>query len=220
MHKLSQTEENYLKTIYKYTADNLQVGTTALSADLKISPASVTDMLKRLFKNGFLEYQPYRGVTLTALGKQTALTTIRRHRLWEVFLVNVLELPWKHAHDTAERLGYIDDELLIARLDNLLGYPQYDPLGEPIPNINGEVEQLNTTLLSQISINQEVKISGITQRDPNLLKYLNRLQLNIGMKIKIAEIIPFDNSRLIKIEDKTETVVSSTVAELVLVIPT
>ena len=219
MRKLSQTEENYLKVIYKHTTDTPQVGTNALSAALKTTPASVTDMLKRLSERGYLEYQPYYGVSLTDLGRLTALLVIRRHRLWEVFLVKVLGFSWDQVHDAAEQLEHIDDEMLIERLDGFLGYPKYDPHGDPIPDINGVIKRSDTILLSQAAIDQEVEIFAVLQHDSDFLKYLSRLHLTIGMKVKITEIIPFDNSRLIKIGDQHEMIVSSAVTEFVLVAP-
>ena len=153
------------------------------------------------------------------MGRLTALLVIRRHRLWEVFLVKVLGFSWDQVHDAAEQLEHIDDEMLIERLDGFLGYPKYDPHGDPIPDINGVIKRSDTILLSQAAIDQEVEIFAVLQHDSDFLKYLSRLHLTIGMKVKITEIIPFDNSRLIKIGDQHEMIVSSAVTEFVLVAP-
>ena len=135
----SVTEENYLKAIYKFSDGENNVSTNTISKYLRTTPASVTDMVKRLNEKKLVDYQPYKGVSLTSEGQVIALKIIRKHRLWEVFLVKVLNFSWDSVHDTAEQLEHIDSPELIDKLDEFLGYPKFDPHGDPIPSPSGEI---------------------------------------------------------------------------------
>ena len=138
MQHTSTAEENYLKAIFKITEKEGKTATTnAIAAALNTTAASVTDMLKRLAEKDLINYEKYRGVQLSSGGEQIATILIRKHRLWEVFLVNKLGFAWDEVHELAEQLEHIQGEALVERLDEYLGRPQFDPHGDPIPDAEG-----------------------------------------------------------------------------------
>ncbi len=213
----SATEENYLKAIYKFSSTGEMVGTNTLAKALLTTPASVTDMLKRLNEKALVEYQPYHGVRLTASGRLIALKIIRKHRLWEVFLVKTLNFTWDEVHDTAEELEHVNSSILIDKLDEFLGFPQFDPHGDPIPNKDGmfterATRQLSTCLAGEIAI-----VAGVTEDTPVFLQYLDRISIHIGSKIHILDVLPFDNSLILRLGGR-EVVLSGEFARQILVI--
>lgn len=201
----TSTEEDYLKAVLKLSADaghDASVSTTALSAELKTTPASVTDMIKRLGDKGYLRYQPYRGVSLSPEGRRIALRIVRKHRLWEVFLVEKLRFRWDQVHDTAEQLEHIRSPELIQKLDEFLGYPKFDPHGDPIPNEHGEIEARNTRPLADVPPGTEVTLARVTLHTPDFLQYLDRVGLVINTPLTVLDHLPFDDSRLVRIAGK------------------
>jgi DtxR family transcriptional regulator, Mn-dependent transcriptional regulator len=212
----SATEENYLKAIYKFSAHGEMVGTNTLAKSLQTTPASVTDMLKRLSDKSLVEYQPYHGVRLLDAGKVIALKIIRKHRLWEVFLVNVLNFNWDEVHETAEELEHVNSPLLIDKLDEFLGFPQFDPHGDPIPNKDGQFTERITRQLSACKAGEIVIVAGVTEDAPLFLQYLDRIGIRIGSRVLVHEVIPFDNSMILGLAGR-EVVFSGEFARQVLV---
>ncbi|MDA9555846.1 metal-dependent transcriptional regulator [Pelobium sp.] len=203
----SFTEENYLKTIYHLNTDeNGTVSTNSISESLQTKAASVTDMLKKLADKELINYAKYQGVTLTALGKQKAISIIRKHRLWEVFLVDKLNFKWDEVHDLAEELEHINSEILINRLDEFLNFPENDPHGDPIPDKNGILKSQELVPVSKMNIGDEGKISGVREHSKNFLQYLEKTGLTLGCLIKIVDKIAFDDSVIIEIHSKEQTI--------------
>src|SRR5688572_3663166 len=148
----SHTEENYLKAIFKLLEkEKGEVSTNAIAEKVNTKAASVTDMLKKLADKKLINYKKYQGVTLTAKGEKIAINIIRKHRLWEVFLVEKLKYKWDEIHDIAEQLEHIQSDSLIDRIDSFLNYPKFDPHGDPIPDLNGNFQQQKSQLLSTIT---------------------------------------------------------------------
>lgn len=220
MTKLSVTEENYLKAVFLHLysqQENHLVNTNTLSQTLNTTAGSVTDMLKKLNEKELIHYVPYKGVNLTEKGKKIAIFTIRKHRLWEYFLVTHLKFSWDRVHEIAEQLEHIDSEELIEKLDEYLGYPEYDPHGDPIPNSKGEFPQRKTIVLSEVNIHHKVVIAGVLSHNPDFLKFLDRLGLQIGIEIEVMEKIPFDDSLLINLNPNKEIIINRSVTNNILV---
>lgn len=209
----SFTEENYIKAIYKLSSNGSQeVNTNAIAEALDTKAASVTDMLRKLSAKGIADYVKYRGVTLTSKGERVALQIIRKHRLWEVFLVEKLKFNWDEVHDVAEELEHIKSDLLVKRLDEFLGYPKFDPHGDPIPSEDGEINVKQQTLLADMDVNSAGIVVGVNDSQPLFLQYLDKMGIYLGAKIKVIDKIPYDNSLEINLENKKNLVVSSEVA--------
>lgn len=212
MHTL--TEENYLKAIYRInesTGDS--VSTTAIAEKLQINAASVTDMFKKLGQQKLVVYEKSRGVKPTEKGKKVALQILRKHRLWETFMVEMLKFSWDEVHDVAEQLEHVHSDILIERLDQLLGYPKFDPHGDPIPDKHGKLPAQASILLSQGKIGQAYRISGVTENSDAFLKYLNKIGLAPGSQVTIVDVEEFDGSMKLRINNKSEIVLSQQAAE-------
>jgi len=214
----SLAEENYLKAIFKLiNASNGKAATNEIAELLDTAPASVTDMLKKLSEKKLIHYTKYQGVSLTQTGKKVAVEIIRKHRLWEMFLVTKLNFKWDEVHDIAEQLEHIQSDLLIKRLDQFLGKPKFDPHGDPIPDENGNFHSQKTTPLSEAT-NLQVMITGMTDHQPSFLQYLEKNGLLPGKKIKVKEVIEYDKSMNISINNsKTVLHISYDVAKNILV---
>lgn len=214
----SFTEENYLKAIYKLQE---QSGETVSNSDLarvmEVHAASVTDMLKKMASKKLIIYEKSKGFKLTEKGRQVAVSIIRKHRLWEVFLVEKLGFGWDEVHEIAEQLEHIQSEVLINRLDNYLGHPKADPHGDPIPNANGVFAKSKSVLLSQIKKDTQVRFTGVTDHSSAFLTYLDKIGLALGDTIKIKSIEEFDSSYLLQFKGKNEITVSNKVANSLLV---
>ncbi|MBK9255501.1 MAG: metal-dependent transcriptional regulator [Saprospiraceae bacterium] len=216
--ELSATEENYLKAIFKIgEREKKSVSTNSIARHLETTAASVTDMIKRLAEKDLIHYQPYKGVTLSTHGNKLATNLIRRHRLWEVFLVNKLRFAWHQVHDLAEELEHIGSEELIMRLDAFLDYPRFDPHGDPIPNAEGKFTLRNQMSLSELLISQSALVVGVKENQSEFLKYLTGIQIKLGTEIKILQITDFDRSMRILVDDKTEVSITSQVSQNILV---
>lgn len=215
---LSKAEENYLKAIFKIAEkENKSVSTNAIARQLNTTAASVTDMLRKLSEKELITYEKYKGVSLSTSGNKMATNLIRRHRLWEVFLVNKLRFAWHQVHDIAEELEHIYSEELIARLDAFLDYPKFDPHGDPIPNAEGKFTIRNQTALAELFAGQNGIVLGVKDSKDDFLKYLTDMQIKLGSAIKIQKITPFDKSMQIIIDERTEAVISHQVAMNLLV---
>jgi DtxR family transcriptional regulator, Mn-dependent transcriptional regulator len=212
MHTL--TEENYLKAIYRiYESTGDSVSTTAIAEKLQINAASVTDMFKKLGQQKLVVYEKSRGVKPTDKGKKVALQILRKHRLWETFMVEKLKFSWDEVHDVAEQLEHVHSDILIERLDQLLGYPKFDPHGDPIPDKNGKLPAQDSILLSQGKLGQAYRVSGVSENSDAFLKYLNKIGLVPGSQITIVEVEEFDGSMKLRIDNKAEIILSRQAAE-------
>jgi DtxR family Mn-dependent transcriptional regulator len=208
MHTL--TEENYLKAIYRIFEQSGEiVSTTAIAEILEINAASVTDMFKKLGQQKLVDYEKSKGVKPTEKGKKVALQIVRKHRLWETFLVDKLKFSWDEVHDIAEQLEHVRSETLIERLDKLLNFPKFDPHGDPIPDKNGKLPELNSILLSEGKKGSSYRITGVGKDSDAFLKYLKKMGLALGSTIRVSEIEEYDGSMKIQIQDsKSELMLS------------
>ncbi len=205
---LSQTEENYLKEIYTLEERTLkEVSTNAIAEKMQTKASSVTDMLQKLSTKGLVIYKKYKGTRLSKKGKNKAILLVRKHRLWETFLVNKLNFLWDEVHDIAEQLEHIQSEKLTDRLEAFLEYPTLDPHGDPIPNVDGEIIKINSISLADLKIKEEGVFVGVKDSSNDFLKYLSKKEIAIGNKLKVLDIEPFDNS--IKIDNNSKQLVIS-----------
>jgi len=195
-------EENYLKSIYHLSMNAENVSTNQLAALLNTKASSVTDMLKKLADKSLINYTPYQGVTLTDAGQKIAVNIIRKHRLWEYFLVEKLNFKWDEVHEMAEEMEHISSNELIDRLDKFMDYPKYDPHGDPIPDCNGLFKTHHLKPVSTVAIHEGGVICGVRDHSAAFLQYLEKQALTIGKKITVAEIIEFDHSMILQTEGK------------------
>lgn len=212
MHSL--TEENYLKAIYRLSQKGLdKITPTALAEEMSINAASVVEMIKKLSDKKLISYDKRKGVKLTAQGNKIALDIVRKHRLWEVFLLEKLGYSWDVVHDIAEQLEHIKHEELADRLDKYLGFPEYDPHGDPIPNAKGEIPSIAKTLLTEIEAGKTCQVTAVKDTSAVFLQYLEQLSIKIGTKIKVLEKIPFDGSMVVQVGKDVKTTVSKKFSE-------
>jgi len=209
----TSTEENYIKSIYHLQTSKGEVTTTRLSQVMNTRPATVTDMLKKLRSKKILHYQRYKGFSLTDSGMKTALSIVRKHRLWEYFLVNKLGFEWDKVHDVAEELEHVNSEELITRLDEYLGYPDFDPHGDPIPDHKGRVKKIKQMPLTRLPVNQLSSVSAVGNQSTEMLELLNHYRISIGSKIRVSKRFDFDGSVEIKVEKQGPFLVSEQVAQ-------
>lgn len=210
----SFTEENYLKAIFKLSGKKQRhISTNAIAESLGTKASSVTDMLKKLADKKFIRYRKYRGVTLTEAGKKVALKIIRKHRLWELFLVEHLNFKWDEVHDIAEQLEHIASSELVRRLDKYLKYPKYDPHGDPIPDKDGIIHNHKEVSLIDLNINEPAIIVGVKDTSSLFLQYLENAKLVPGTKISVIKRFDYDNSINISINGKKEIAISGKVSE-------
>ncbi len=211
----SHTEENYLKAIYKLAEsepDNAGVSTNRIAAALDTRAASVTDMLRRLADKGLLAYERYRGVQLTPEGQRVALLTIRKHRLWEVFLVQHLGFNWDEVHEVAEELEHVQSPLLMRRLDAFLGHPALDPHGDPIPAEDGAMRHPAHRLLTDLIVGERGTLSAVKNTTAPFLQYLDKVGLQLGALVEVLDKVPFDNSFEIRVNRERTALISSEVS--------
>lgn len=215
---ISFTEENYLKVIHRLSeATSEDISTNAVAELMQTKAASVTDMLRKLAEKGWVNYQKYQGVRLSAEGEKIALSIVRKHRLWEVFLVDKMGFNWDEVHEIAEQLEHIESDQLIHKLDEYLGFPKTDPHGDPIPNKDGILPELAYSHLSDIKATKTCKLMGVAQDSAVFLQLLTKLNLNLGAKLDIQEINEFDRSIFVSINDATPIFISHEVAKNILV---
>ncbi|MAL60416.1 metal-dependent transcriptional regulator [Aureisphaera sp. CAU 1614] len=197
-------EENYLKNIFHLQQLSPQgVSTNAIAEKLETKPSSATDMVQKLAEKEVLTYIKYKGTTLTENGRKIAANIIRKHRLWEVFLVEKLNFQWDEVHEIAEQLEHIHSEDLISRLDKFLEYPSVDPHGDPIPDSNGNFKKTEKKLLSKLSKNEKGICVGVKESASDFLKYLDKRHIGIGVEISVLEKDDFDDSMTIQVLDET-----------------
>lgn len=212
---MTHSEENYLKAIFHLGKTRSEaVSTNAIADEMDTRPSSVTDMVKKLSEKGLLNYKKYQGVTLSKVGVKTALSVIRKHRIWEVFLVEKLNFSWDEVHEIAEQLEHIQSEELIDRLDAHLGYPKYDPHGDPIPNKEGEFKAAHKRLLTEVAINQGGICVGVKDSSPAFLKFLDKNNIALGDEIIILDREEFDDSLEIRIKHRKMRISNEIAANL------
>ncbi len=213
----TSSEEDYLKAIYALSYNNNGASTNALANHLNMKASSITDMLKKLSDKGWVNYEKYKGASLNLNGKIIALSIVRKHRLWETFLVNKLNFKWDQVHEIAEQLEHIKSNELVDRLDDFLGNPKFDPHGDPIPNKDHEITDFRKrSYLSEVEVNRDVIIIGVKDSSAQLLQYLEKENMILGKNIIVLEIHDFDKSLRISINGK-ELNISERVAQNVLV---
>ena len=204
---MTTSEENYLKVIYHLSQVSPKgVNTNAIAGMLETKASSVTDMLRKLADKDLVSYQKYQGVTLTDNGFLSAKMIVRKHRLWEVFLVEKLAFAWDEVHDIAEELEHIKSETLINKLDEYLHFPAFDPHGDPIPDVNGVMKKVNKLLLSEVELHKEYQCVGVKHSSSEFLQYLDKQKIALGSKIVVKEKESFDDTLLVEVNSKEITI--------------
>ncbi len=209
---MTTSEENYLKVIYHLSQVSPKgVSTNAIAGTLETKASSVTDMLQKLSEKKWVSYQKYQGVTLTESGLYAAKMIVRKHRLWEVFLVEKLGFSWDEVHEIAEELEHIQSEALIDKLDAYLGFPTFDPHGDPIPNQKGQISSSHNKLLSEAELNTSYRCVGVKDSSSEFLQYLDKLKIALGSEFVVLSRERFDNSLTVILNDN-EIILSDKIA--------
>ncbi|HNP24773.1 MAG TPA: metal-dependent transcriptional regulator [Panacibacter sp.] len=214
---LSFTEENYLKHIYHLQQADGYVTTNGLASSLKARPASITDMLKKLKLKKLISYEPYKEFQLTVNGRKMALDIVRRHRLWEFFLVEKLQFGWDEVHEIAEELEHVGSKKLVEKLDEFLDYPRFDPHGDPIPDSNGKMSLLAQVSLTEFDFNKTAQVTSVGGQSAELLEMLKHRNIKIGTQLEIKRRFDFDKSLEIKIKNQSPVTISEQLAKVVFV---
>jgi DtxR family Mn-dependent transcriptional regulator len=215
--KYSASKENYIKAIFHLQQEQESVTTNALAEALQTKPASVTDMLKKLKTQKLLQYEKYHGVKLTIEGKKLAVQIVRKHRLWEYFLVEKLQFGWEEVHDIAEELEHISSKKLIDRLDAFLDFPKADPHGDPIPDVNGKMPSLRQSAVIDMPVNSSGTVNGISDQSADMLELLKHKNIQLGTRLEIKKKFEVDGSVEIKIRSQQPVNISEHVAKNLLV---
>jgi len=211
------SKEDYLSVIYKSSDINGEIKAHQIAEKLNISGAAVTDMLRKLSNEGFVEYKRYKGTKLTKSGEDYARSMVRRHRIWELFLHQVVGLPWDKVHDEAHNLEHGSSDELINKMEEMLDFPEYDPHGDPIPDKNGKLPKGSSGVpLNTIDPGRKVRVNRVHDFDSSFLQYVSKIGIELNKEITVVEAMEFDHSVLVKI-DKKETSISSKVAANVFV---
>ena len=203
---ITHERQDYLKTIYKLQQEESPVRTTILAKALDIEPASVTGVIKRLHELHLVEYEPYKGVTLTPSGEKIALEVIRHHRLIELYLIEALGYSWDEVHDEAERLEHVVSELFEERISAALGHPDIDPHGAPIPAKDGSITPREGISLDTVEIGRSGVIVQVDDDDPGLLRYLGKLGIRPGKKISVLKVEPYGGPITVMLEEKKHSI--------------
>lgn len=212
---MTYSEENYLKVIYHLSLNQAKgITTNAIASQMESKPSSVTDMVQKLADKGLVVYKKYQGVSLTDEGRFTALMIVRKHRLWEVFLLEKLDFSWDEVHDVAEQLEHIKSDKLINKLEEFLDFPTEDPHGDPIPDRNGKIAKVDKKLLSEIVAGKKVICVGVKDSSSAFLQYLDKQQIALGSTIEVMSKEDFDMSLTLKLGDKQVTVSNKIAANL------
>ena len=201
------SKENYLKAIFSHISEMENNASTSMIANhLSISSSAISDMAKKLSKEGLVQYEKYKGIMLTPHGEKAALKVIRRHRLWELFLMNVLGLDWSEVHDEAEKLEHYSSDFLIDRIDEYLGHPDFDPHGHPIPKKNGSLPEIpNVILLAEAETNNKYELIRVNDKESELINFLKRVGLKLNSKLEILDKLDYDNSISVMFNKKNIT---------------
>ncbi len=218
-HFSNHSEDNYLKVIYKLKEQNIRkLNNVSIAKALELSPATVLEMIRKLVKKNLLVLKDDKSIQLTEQGKKKALLTIRRHRLWEVFLVNKLNYKWNEVHELAEELEHIDAAGITERLETFLGNPLFDPHGDPIPDKNGKVKKSNAIPLPSAALLKYHIVANFAETNDDFLQYLSQLEIKPGVRIRIEKLLPYDSSLVVR-SGKKQFQLSQKVAENILVQP-
>lgn len=211
------SQEDYLTAIYRNLDDSGEIKQNLLAAKLEISNAAVTDMLRKLSRDGFVDYQKYKSIKLTIEGESYAKNILRRHRIWEVFLHQTLGMTWDQVHDEAEKLEHSSSDELINLLEEFLEYPEVDPHGYPIPDKNGKIKNIKAAVaITELKENDSAKVVMVNDDVKNLLSYLTKIGITLDTEIKVKDKLEYDGSVLIAI-DKKEINLSSKIASNIFV---
>ncbi len=203
-HFTHHSEENYLKTLFKLEHQkDRKVNNIALSKALNLNPATVLEMIRKLTERKMVQFKPDKSIQLTEKGKKKALLTIRKHRLWEVFLVEKMKYKWNEVHELAEQLEHIESDDLVDRLDNFLGKPSFDPHGDPIPDKNGKIKNNLSVPLSGCAAGKNYTVINLIDTSDAFLQFLGKLNILPGIKIKLLEKQEYDNSFSVEVQKKT-----------------
>lgn len=213
----SVAEENYIKGIYHLQQKAKTVSTNALAAHLNTKPASITDMLKRLQTKKLLDYEPYYGVRLSSSGNKLALSIVRRHRLWEYFLVNTIGFGWEEVHEIAEQLEHVQHPALIEKLDVFLGRPAFDPHGDPIPDMDGKMALVDYESLTEVKPGKEVLFAAVDMQTADLMNMLQYKNLKLGDRLMVEEHFDFDQSLEVLVNKKKKITLSYKLGRMILV---
>lgn len=212
------SEENYLKAIFRLSQkSDEKITPTAIAEAMGNNAASVVDMIRKMTDKNLIEYDKKKGVKLTAQGLKDSILIVRKHRLWEVFLLEKLDFHWDEIHDIAEELEHISNPSLADRLDKFLGFPEYDPHGDPIPKANGKLPKTFTVSLAAVKIGNSCKVAAVRDTSSSFLKYLLKLGIGIGTTIQVLEKIDYDQSLVIQIIEGEKTTVSQKFSESILI---
>lgn len=212
-------EENYIKSIYHLQQAEGTVSTNALAERLKTKAASISDMLKKLQAKGLVNYNRYKGFRLSREGNKAALAIIRRHRLWEYFLVDQLHFSWEDVHEVAEQLEHVSSRKLVDKLDAFLGYPKFDPHGDPIPDSNGKINFREQIPLVNLPLHTAAVITSVKSESSDLLSFLSSRKITIGTKLEVKRRLDFDNSLEVKVKSGQPMHISERVANAIHVNP-
>ena len=215
--KVSSSKENYIKAIFHLQEEDGVVTTNDLARELDTRAASITDMLKKLKTQKLLLYEKYQGFRLSPEGRKMALQIIRKHRLWESFLVDKLNFGWEEVHEMAEELEHISSKKLVDRLDEFLGFPKADPHGDPIPDANGKISAKKQMSLVDLKLNVGATVSNISDQSSEMLELLKHKGIFLGTKLEIKKKFSFDNSMELKVRSLPAITISETVAKNVYV---
>ena len=217
MLNYSVSEENYIKAIFHLQQETDTVTTNELAQKLKTKPASVTDMMKKLKAKKLLHYQPYRGFRLSTEGSKVALGIIRRHRLWEYFLAEKLKFSWNEVHDVAEDLEHVSSKKLTDKLDEFLGFPKFDPHGDPIPDVNGKVNKETMISLANLPVSSRATVCKVSNQSAEILELLKHKKIGLGTMVVIKKRFVFDDSLEVKTGRQPSFNLSKQVAENIFV---
>lgn len=215
---ISLTEENYLKVLYRLAQEKEEITVKDIAESLAIKMPTVNSMVKKLAEKKFIRYEKYKAIELTEKGRKQALHILRKHRLTELFLTKVMGLGWEEVHDIAEQIEHIQSDRLFNRIDEMLGNPQFDPHGEPIPDANGKLPVYKSFPLSEGRLNRQYKLTGVGSHDASFLQFLDSIGLTLGSSIEIKEIQEFDKSMGVKLNNKSKTIFSLTVCRNLMVV--
>ena len=215
---ISRAMEDYLKAIYQFARDDEKVSTSNLAQQMKCSPASVTNMLQKLSELKLVEYEPYQGVTLTEAGRKVALETLRHHRLIELYLAEVLGYSWDKVHAEAEQLEHVISEEFEEKIDRALGHPTTDPHGDPIPTKDGKITVPQLRSLWETPGGKEVKVCRVSDRDPEVLRYLGTIGIFPDVELKVLKKGPFNGPLHVEVDD-SEHSLSEELANQIFVLP-
>jgi DtxR family Mn-dependent transcriptional regulator len=213
MLNYSASEENYIKTIFHLQQEDGTVTTNELAAELRTRPASITDMMKKLKSKKLVHYQAYKGFYLTNEGRRIALGIIRRHRLWEYFLAEKLKFSWDEVHAVAEDMEHVSSKKLIDKLDEFLGFPRFDPHGDPIPDSQGKIESYRQVCLTELPVNKIAIVCNVSDQSTEMLELLKHKKIGIGTKVEVKKKFSFDNSIEIKVNHQNQLNISEQLAK-------